>query len=304
MDLKQLRNVVAVIESGSIGKAAQALAISQPALTKSIHRLEESLQVPLFLRDARGMHPTIYGECLRAHAQAVNVGVAQALAEIKALRAGSSGVLTIAVPPSVALEILPGAILMLTRERPRLQVRVVTFMDDPLPQLLMGEYDFIIDVLNGDAPRQAGLEQRVLYQDRLAIMSRLDHPITQLPVVTPHDLEPYQWAVPRAENLDRRRLESLFEAEGLAPPHPAIECSLTDFLVAAVMRSDYLAITAKLWVQASGNEGRIAMTDMDSPFMQRSIGIIWREHQVLSPSSVLLIEALETACRRHGLAPP
>jgi DNA-binding transcriptional LysR family regulator len=304
MDLRQLRNVIAVIENGSIGKAAEALYISQPALTKSIQRLEESLQVPLFYRDARGTHPTIYGECLRAHAQAVNVGVSQALAEIKALKVGSSGVLTIAAPPSVAVEVLPDAILMLTKERPRLQVRVVTFMLDPLPGLLAGEYDFIINVLNGDVPAESGLKQRLLYQDRLTVISRKDHPITRVPVVTPHDLRPYQWAIPRAENLHRRRLERMFEAEGLAPPQPAIECSLSDFFVAAVMRSDYLAITAKLWVQASGNEGRIAMTDIDSPFMLRSIGIIWREHQVLSPASLLMIQAIEAACHQHGLALP
>ncbi len=68
MDLRQLRNLIAVIDNGSLGKAAEVLHISQPALTKSIQRLEERLGVPLFYRDSRGMRPTVYGEAFRAHA--------------------------------------------------------------------------------------------------------------------------------------------------------------------------------------------------------------------------------------------
>ena len=96
MDLRQFRNVIAVIETGSLGKAAELLHISQPALTKSIQRLEERLGVPLFYRDARGMRPTLYGDAFRAHAQAISIGVSQAVQEIEALKAGSEGIIKIA----------------------------------------------------------------------------------------------------------------------------------------------------------------------------------------------------------------
>jgi DNA-binding transcriptional LysR family regulator len=66
---QQFRNLLAVIEKGSLGRAAEALRISQPAMTKSIRRLEQQLGVPLFYRAARGMQPTIYGATLGAHAK-------------------------------------------------------------------------------------------------------------------------------------------------------------------------------------------------------------------------------------------
>ncbi|HVY56481.1 MAG TPA: LysR family transcriptional regulator, partial [Xanthobacteraceae bacterium] len=90
MDLaRQFQNLLMVIEKGSLGKAAEALHISQPALTKSMRRLEDQLGVPLFYRDARGMRPTVYGEALHAHAQGIAIGIDQALRDIAALRAGS-----------------------------------------------------------------------------------------------------------------------------------------------------------------------------------------------------------------------
>ena len=55
MDIRQLRNVLAIFDKGSIGKAAEALRVSQPALTKSLRRLEDELQVKLFVRTSRGM---------------------------------------------------------------------------------------------------------------------------------------------------------------------------------------------------------------------------------------------------------
>ena len=86
MDIRHLRNMLAVIEEGSIGKAAQRLNISQPALTKSIHRLEEHLGVRLFDREARGMKPTFYAESLKGYAKAACVGMAEAESQIASLR--------------------------------------------------------------------------------------------------------------------------------------------------------------------------------------------------------------------------
>ena len=73
MDLKQLRNLVAVLEAGSINKAAERLHISQPALSKSISKLEAELGVLLFERDGRGVQPTRYADTLRECARTASL---------------------------------------------------------------------------------------------------------------------------------------------------------------------------------------------------------------------------------------
>jgi DNA-binding transcriptional LysR family regulator len=122
----QFRNLLMVIEKGSLGKAAEALRISQPAMTKSIRRLEEQLGVPLFDRGARGMRPTLYGNVLRAHAQGITIGIEQALRDIAALRAGSEGTVRVAAGPIMTNEILVKAVLRLMRDRPKLRINIHT----------------------------------------------------------------------------------------------------------------------------------------------------------------------------------
>jgi DNA-binding transcriptional LysR family regulator len=78
MDVRQLRTMLAIIEEGSLGKAALRLNMSHPALTKSIQRLEKHLGVRLLERDIRGMKPTFYAESLTGYAKAACIGMAEA----------------------------------------------------------------------------------------------------------------------------------------------------------------------------------------------------------------------------------
>jgi DNA-binding transcriptional LysR family regulator len=105
MDVRHLRNMLAVIEEGSLGKATRHLNISQPALTKSIQRLEEHLGVRLFDREARGMKPTFYAESLKGYAKAACIGMAEAESQIAALRDGTENLCRRA---TVSARVFPG----------------------------------------------------------------------------------------------------------------------------------------------------------------------------------------------------
>jgi DNA-binding transcriptional LysR family regulator len=141
MDIRHLRNMLAVMEEGSIGKASQRLHISQPALTKSIQRLEEHLGVRLFDREARGMKPTFYADSLRGYAKAACVGMAEAESQIASLRNGTEGIITVAGPPLIVTELLPDVLLKLSQERPKLQVHVVARNRDLFTDLLEGRFN-------------------------------------------------------------------------------------------------------------------------------------------------------------------
>jgi DNA-binding transcriptional LysR family regulator len=153
MDLRHLRNMLAVIEEGSLGKAAEKLNISQPALTKSIQRLEEQLGVKLFERKARGMEATSYADSLRAYAQSACVGMTQALKEIHALKSGTEGVITVAGPPLIATELLTEASVRLAAERPNLQFRIVAQNQELFTALLAGEFNLVVAMLYNEMPK-------------------------------------------------------------------------------------------------------------------------------------------------------
>jgi DNA-binding transcriptional LysR family regulator len=295
MDMaRQFQSVLTVIEKGSVGKAAEALNVSQPALTKSIRRLEDRLGVPLFYREGRGMRPTIYAEVLRAHAQGITVGIKQALEEVAALRAGSEGTVRLAAGPLVSTEIVAKAALRLMRHRPKLRVQIHTAVGDHRADLLAGKYDFILGLLPaGDPP--STLSHELIFEDRIALIARCGHPLLGRKRHSAQTLVKATWVMPFSGHYHRRRLENVFEEAHLPPPEPTIECSSTDFIKRIVASTDHVGVLAGMGL---GDEDAASLSEipLTSRFMRRPVGIIWRKHHVLSTPSLLLIDEIRRVC--------
>src|SRR5687768_12388654 len=121
MDIRQIRQLLAVVEHGNILRAAEAIHLSQPALSKSIQSLEEELDVPLLTRGRRGVTPTIYGEILVKHAKVLRNQLDHAIAEIHALKEGRTGHLHIGVA-NLAVSFLPRVLAQVLDSRPGLSL--------------------------------------------------------------------------------------------------------------------------------------------------------------------------------------
>src|ERR1700693_6119865 len=105
-----LRHFLAVVNERSISGAAQRLAISQPALTKSICKLEGYFGEPLFERLPRGVSLTAFGETLLPHGTRIEGGCQFAETEMKALPGVHSGCLRLGAGPFFGAALLPAAI--------------------------------------------------------------------------------------------------------------------------------------------------------------------------------------------------
>lgn len=295
MDLaRQFHAIWMVAEKGSVGKAAEALNLSQPALTKSIRRLEDRLGVTLFDREGRGMRPTIYAEVLKAHAQGITVGINQALEEVAALRAGSEGTIRLAAGPLVSSKIVAKAALRLMQDRPKLRVHIHTAVGDHRPELLAGRYDFILGLLPAGDPPSA-LAHDLIFEDRIALIVRHGHTLLGRKRYPPESLLNFTWIMPSPGHYHRRRLENVFEEAHLPAPEPAIECSSTDFIKRIVARTDHIGVLAGMGLNRE-DAADLCEIPLASRFMLRPIGIIWRKHLVLSKPSVLLIDAIKHVC--------
>ncbi len=303
MDVRHLRNMLAVMEEGSLGKAAQRLNISQPALTKGIQRLEEHLGVRLFEREARGMKPTFYAESLRGYAKAACIGMAEAESQIAALRNGTEGIITVAGPPLIMTELLPQVLVRLSQERPKLQVRVVTQNRDLFTDLLDGKFSLAVAMLYDEIPKQ-GLTTQWLFDDRLVLVMRPDHPFAKRRRVKPEELVGQNWVFPDHETWSQRRLKLYFEQLGL--PFPTAKFESRDPVVIKSMimiSSNHIGIVAKLGVEKELSQGLLKSVEIDSPLMLRPIGIVRRENEPMSPAVKSLVRILEEVCmarRRPG----
>ena len=301
MDIRHLRNMLAVMEEGSLGKAAQRLNISQPALTKSIQRLEEQLGVRLFDREARGMKPTFYADSLRGYAKAACVGMAEAESQIASLRNGTEGIITVAGPPLIVTELLPKVLVRLSQERPKLQVRVVGQNKELFTDLLDGRFNLVVAMLYNELPKE-GLSKQWLFDDKLVLIMRPDHPLAKRRKVKTDDLLDQKWVFSDSDTWSQRRLRLYFEQAGLALPRARFESRNPEVLKSIIMISDHIGMIAKLGVEKELSKGLLKAIEIDSPLMLRPIGIVRRETEPISPAMKSFIRILEEVCkgRRHA----
>ena len=91
LDIQLLRTVMAIARTGRISAAAEELALSQPAVTKQLQRMEDRLGVRLFERRARGVEPTVYGQALVRRGQLIARQLGDTLDELQAMAGGERG---------------------------------------------------------------------------------------------------------------------------------------------------------------------------------------------------------------------
>jgi DNA-binding transcriptional LysR family regulator len=179
MTLVQLRHLVALSQTGSFSKAAQAQFLTQPALSRSIQALEDELGLKLFDRVGRSIELTPFGRetLARAHQVLADAGELQLAGQ--RLREGEAGVLRIGMGSGPGAMLMTPLLMQMARERPRLHVEIARAGTDLLVQALRAR---TLDALVVDARslRPApDLHAEFLQEMRGAFMVRRGHPLAR-----------------------------------------------------------------------------------------------------------------------------
>src|SRR5262245_31977181 len=127
MELRDLEYFVAVAEHGHLGRAAEFLRLSQPALSKGLGRLEGAMQVKLFRRNARGMELTAEGSLLLLRARELRQSVRNVAREVSDVSRGHAGHIRAGVSPAVDDQFSAGRIYRIVRRRTPLNTESVRF---------------------------------------------------------------------------------------------------------------------------------------------------------------------------------
>ncbi len=169
MDFQQLQYFIAVVEEGSVSAASRRVLVAQPALTRQIRLLEESLESRLFTRHARGMQLTMAGKVLYEEAQELLNRRDQIKARLSSLSRGLTGTLSLGVTVTHLWVPLVGQLLSQYRERyPSVALEVYPMLSGPqLERLREGKLD--AGILYLDEEGQPGLSTRLLHRDQLIL---------------------------------------------------------------------------------------------------------------------------------------
>ena len=222
MRVEDIEYVIAIAQAGAIGRAAQQLGISQPALSKALTRIEADLKTRLFERQARGVRLSDEGRVFLEHARRVVMHAADARHALRDLRQGSSGVVRLGVGTGVPSELITDACADAARQG---QIRFVIsagMTDSLLEALRSGDLDIILSGI--PQPHDEDLRWTALWPDPMVPYVPRTHPLAgpraawTLPV-----LAKQAWVLPTRGTIARARFENAFTAQGLAAPVPLVE---------------------------------------------------------------------------------
>lgn len=299
MNPRDLEHFLAVVEHGSIGRAAETVGITQSGLTKSVQRLESEIGGAIFERLPRGMRPTALGRQLVQHARLVISDLRKARDDLRSLSEGLSGTLTIGAGPSWLRRFLPLAITRLLAQRPAVHIRVEGgFNARLMDSLKQGDLDFVI-AASDEMEDDPDIAVRPMSFDEIGVIGRAGHPLVGVERPSLADLDSYGWVLPAAEMVQRKRLEALYHLRGVAPPRPVIESTSISFILAMVQVSDYLSFTTNS-ILDSADVGGIAQINVPDRRWRREAGVMYRRDAALSSLAQALMDEIEAVCREFG----
>ncbi|MFD3592423.1 LysR substrate-binding domain-containing protein [Nocardia sp. NPDC058640] len=302
LKFRHLTLLVAIVEHGSVVRAAETLHLTQPAATRTLRELENIADVPLFVRVPRGMQPTVYGEAMAEHARAVVAEMRRAGEHLADLRQGRDGTVTVGTLLAGANVLLPRAVARLKRERPRVTVIVREGTLDVLhPALLAGELDVIVGRV-GPAPGEGdGLRQRKLYREPIRLAVRAGHPLSGADEISLTDTLGYPWILPVEQTALRREVGVLFAERGLSLPADRVECTSILTMRALLLQTDMVALLPELVLR--GDE-HLAALPVELPSVGRTVGTTEAAHRTRTPALQALLHHLdqEAAVLRETLS--
>lgn len=289
---------VAVAEHQSITKAAKALNITQPAVTRGILQLEEELEVSLFDRLPRSMHLTRFGESYLRHVQAVFVQLDNARAELRHLADSPIDEIVIGAGPTWLMGVLPEVLGEFTRNNPNVTIRIRGGYDKQLSEMLYrGEVSFILSDTN-NSQLMSNLVEIPLIHCEYVVACGKAHPLAGRKKVQLHELLEYPWAMPDQAERALARLTGIYLAQSLYAPEPLVRSTSLSFILRLLGTSDTLTFVVRSSLKQL-QSGKIAVVDVDHVLPTRTAGIVKRKDEWESPVVANLVQQLRRYCEKN-----
>ena len=298
LDPAALMLAATIAEAGSLTAAARKLGLSQPALTKQLHRVEQALGVPLFTRSTRGIAATEYALALLPRARTIRDQAVQAGEELAQLRGSREGRVTIALSHVATIAFLPEVMRRFRREWPEVQVCIgTTAFPDQFAGLREGTPDFAVVPLPVE-PLSSEYQARPLYTSSMAVVVRAGHKLEGARQLA--ELIDADWLLPSLTSTSAVALRRAFERQSLSPPRCLISCETLTGIETLVLTSDLVGVVPvevyEARAAASGLRRLALQTTLEGP----SLALIrWADGQPTPAARRLAELFVETA---HGKA--
>jgi len=235
--LRHFRLLIAIDDHGSVQKAAEAVALTQPGATKALQEIEAAMGDQLFVRNHRGLEPNELGHCVVRYARLVMTDMRHLHEEMNAVRKGVGGRLSVGMIMG-AVPLAMEGLSRLLQKQPQLSVQV---HEDTSARLLHLIDDGRLDIAicrTSVSHRPEQYSTVKVKDEQLCIAVSVQHPCADLSAVTLDDVADYPWIVCSANMPMRRLLEREFNEYGLHFPTNLVETT-SAFATMSLMRHSH-----------------------------------------------------------------
>jgi len=296
MELRDIEYFAVVAEHGHLGRAAEALGLSTPALSKSLRRLEKAMQAKLVSRTPKGVELTAEGSALLSHVRPLRLSLHDVAREIADLSKGRSGHLRVGSNPGSAELLFPTALSALLTDAPEVTVSFTVGQNPVLvPALRNGQLDLIITSLA--TPPYEDIIQESLYEDEFVAYASADHRLAKRKPVKIADLGQEGWALPAVDGVICKWLHRVFEDHGLAPPRVTLVGGPMQIRFQAIGSSRLLGFAPRRSIREVASRLRLTEIPVKGLAWTRQVGVGYRKDAYLSPVARRFIEILKATAK-------
>jgi len=291
LTLRDLHILMSVAQSGSMGKAASELAISQPAVSKAIADIEHTLKVRLLDRTPLGVEPTRYGHAVLKWGNAVFDDLRQSVKEIEYLSDPTSGELHLGCTEPMSAGFVPAIIDRLTRQYPKMVFHVT--QGDPATlqdrELRSRNIELAVGRILEPYPAE-GMNAEVLFNETVYVGAGADNKMVRRRKVELVDLIDEPWTLPPTASIAYSYMSKAFSAAGLAMPQATAVTFSLQFASSLLATGRYLGLVPGSMLRFSGKRLGLKVVPVELAVRPGPAGIVTLKNRTLSPLAQLFIE--------------
>jgi DNA-binding transcriptional LysR family regulator len=295
--LHDVRVLMSVVQAGSMHKAAERLATSQPAISRAIADLERALGVRLLDRSPSGVEPTQYGRAIIRRGLAVFDELRQGVKDIAFLADPTSGELRIGCSEYAAGGPVLAVIDRLTRRHPRMAFDVVigpvlTLYRD----LTERKIELVITRLVEFADRDNMLVEN-LFDDDIVVVAARHNPWTRRRRVELAELVNEPWTLPSPDTGMGAFAVDAFRARGLKPPRATVITYSMHMRNNLLATGRFLTMLSSYTLMLPGKHSSLKALPVELDSARGTIAIITLKNRTLSPLAELFINTTRAVAK-------
>jgi DNA-binding transcriptional LysR family regulator len=287
--LRDVDILLAVIETGSMGKAAATLNMSQPAVSKAVAYLEDTLGVRLLDRSRQGVEPTPYGRALIKRGVAVFDELRQGVHDIASLNDPTGGEIRMGGSEHTISAIYSPVIHRLSEQHPRMSFHVIVGDLRTLSRELDARnIDFVVSRMYRPASEEHSLE--VLFEDPLVVVTGPGNPLARRRKIALAELLEEPWTLQPPENSFGAFAADAFRAAGYAPPQITVATTSSNLRGEMLATGRCLSMVPRYWVLLPRRQPSLRVLPVEFPHTRLDVAIITLKNRSLSRATELFID--------------